>query len=350
MITFAPTTSHKLRLGANATAEEKEMHLDRLRDGLHAIDARSTKVTVGDLAGQRLAHDGSLGGVRFTKEGFASFCSRLSPNLQGVITGLDGADMGAEARADLQTDIFNRIWTARGHELEDFSLLVDSNGNKAEAIHSPSYGHVSNVDALDMMIDNKGTEESLEYYTLRGRRLDVGISDPSKKIAPRTKRSPDGEDITAIKYLQNSEDSSLRFQFGIGLYTLICTNGMRIGKEYTIASAIHRSGILESISRQLRNIQNHDLSEVFGKVEGATQIMLDEEIQARSKRFLEARLPKKEVTDLVTERASFDGQSIPTVYEVFSAITEGAHAGGHDLVQQVKREEVAFQYMNAMVA
>jgi hypothetical protein len=346
MINFSPTTKHSLRLGPDASDEDKVSNLNRLREGLQTIDDNTERVEVSTVQGAPLTMSGILGGYQFTKEGFASLCSKLSPNTFGLLKGIENADMGADNKTQLQTEIFNKLWSARSHELDDSMFLVDSRTNKIEAVHSSSYGYVSNVEALDLAMGSLSSEETLEYYKVHGRSIDIGISDPQNRFSVPTKRAPDGEAITAIKYLQNSEDGHRRFLMGLGLYTFICTNGMRVGKEFNIVDAVHRSNIVENVRHQLRSASEYDLSGVFAKVRNSTQIQLTDELRGKSLTFLKDRIGARSAKQYLSDDVAFQDGEVPTVYEVFSAMTEDAHSSGISLDKQQDLETAGFAYMD----
>lgn len=346
MIQFAPTTNRSLRLGKDASVEEKNDNLDRLRSGLQAIDDRTDRIEVDTLQGANLDHSGIMSGFQFTKEGFASLCSKLSPNSFGFLKGLDNADMGADSKTELQTKIFNDLWRARSHELDGCKFLVDTATNKIEAVHSKSYGYVSNLEALDLAMSNVTPEETLEYYKVHGRSIDIGIANPSQRISVPTSRLPDGEEITGIKYIQNSEDGRSRFTMGLGLFTYVCTNGMKIGQEFNIVDAIHRSNIVENIRHQLRSASETDLSGIFNKVRNSTQIRLTDELRGKSFSFLKDRVGVKSAKQYTADSVAFVEGSVPTIYEVFSAITEDAHVNGTSIDRQGDLEKAGFAYMD----
>lgn len=350
MITLAPTTKRNLRFGIGTDRAEKQAHIARLRDGLKTIDENTERVEVSSLLNAPLTLQGKIGDYQFTKEGFSSLCSRLSPNTFAFLKGIDNADMGTENKTFLQTKIFNDIWTARSHELDGAKFLVDTRTNKVEAVHSSSYGHISNVDALDMTIENLSSEESLEWYKVYGRSLDVGISDASKHITIPTARMPDGETITAVKYLQNSEDGRSRFLMGMGLYTFICTNGMRIGKEYNIVDAIHRSNIMDNIREQLSKSRDMNMTSIFSNIHKASVTRLTEELRQKSYTYLKDRVGSRQAKEFTSDSVAFKEGEVPTVYEVHSAITQEAHFNRVDISKQAELETLGFNYLNKMVA
>jgi hypothetical protein len=350
MINFAPATSHSLRFGVGDSPADKAVHLQRLRDGLSVIDAATRNVSTNLMSNNSLEHDGTIAGHMFTRQGFAQVCSRLSPNSYSFIKGLNNADMAEDDITTLQTHIFNEVWNARGHELDGSTFLVDSTSNKIEAIQSATYGHVSNVDALDMTIEQLDEGEELEWYKLNGRSLDVGISEPDKRISIPTTRQPNGETITAVKYLQNSEDGTSRFQLGIGLYTFICTNGMRIGKEFNLVSAVHRANIVDNIRKQLGSARDFDMSHVFNNLQMAAATRLTDELREKSYTILRDTVGKRQAKAYTSDEVAFGEEKTPTIYEVFSAMTQDAHARGMDMNKQVELENLAFRYMNKALA
>jgi hypothetical protein len=348
MINFAPTTRRTKRFGTDATAEDKATHLERLRQGLAVIDDNTERVEVDTLRGATLDHNGIMGNYRFSKEGFASLCSRLSSHTFGFLKGIDSSDMSADSKKELQTKIFNDLWRARSHELDGSKFLVstESDGpHKIEAVHSKTYGYLSNVDSLNMVTSNLSSEETLEYYKLHGRTLDVGIGDPTKNFRIPTRRAPDGEDITALRYVQNSEDGSSRFMVGLGLYWYICVNGCRFGTEYNIASARHRSGVLESVRHQLRETTDFDFGNIITMFKNSTEIKLTDELRGKSFTWLKDRVGARQAKEFLSDDVAFVQGEVPSLYEINANITEKSHSGGYSVRDQSDLETTAFKYL-----
>ena len=350
MITFAPTTSRTIRFGENSTNEDKTSHLDRLRSGLQMIERNTSKISLADVSSAELTTEGILGDYRLTKEGFSTLCSRLSPNTFSFLKGIDNADMGNDNKTHLQTKLFNEVWKARKHELDGMNMLVDTSSNKIEAIHSASYGHIPNTDALEMTLSNITSTDNLAWYKLHGRTLDVGISDDTKTILVPTARKPEGETITVARCIKNSEDGRSRFSIMLGLYTFICENGMRLGQEFNIVNAIHRSNILENVKFQLRNANDMDMSRVMNNIQLSSTTHLTDELRARSYSYLKDLLGSSKAKEFTSDEVAFTEGKVPTIYEVHSAITEHAHKNISDVTKQAEYENIGFKYLTKMVA
>jgi hypothetical protein len=345
MITFAPTTRRQKRFGTDATAEDKVTHLERLRQGLQIIDDNTERVDVDTLRGATLDHEGIMSGYRFSKEGFSNLCSKLSGHTFSFLQGIDQSDMGIDSKRELQTKIFNDLWRARSHELDGCKFLVDSTTNKIEAVHSKSYGYLSNSDSLQMMVNNLGTEEVLSNYKVHGRSLNVEFEDPSQTFKMPTKRAPDGETITAIKYIQNSEDGSSRFTMGMGCLYFYCSNGMKLGVQANLATGIHKSGIIESIRSQLITNKQFDMSGIFSLIENSTRVQFTDELRGKAYSFLKDQLGITRAKKFVSDEVAFRGGDVPSLFESFSALTEDAHAGGYSIRDQSDMELTGFKYL-----
>jgi hypothetical protein len=133
---------------------------------------------------------------------------------------------------------------------------------------------------------------------------------------------------------------------GLGLYTFICTNGMRVGQEFNIVDAVHRSNIVENVRHQLRSASEVDLSGVFTKVRNSTQIQLTDDLRGKSFTFLKDRVGARSAKQYLSDDVSFSEGTVPTIYEVFSAMTEDAHNKGYSLDKQQDLETAGFAYMD----
>ena len=147
--------------------------------------------------------------------------------------------------------------------MKNHKFMIRKDQMKIETVHSPSYGYFPNVQALEMVLSGLENDFRLEWYKIRGRKMDVGLARPEESFIIPTDRKPDGELITGVRYITNSEDSSTRLLAGAGLYTFICTNGMRIGNEYELLNIMHRGDVTRKIQSQMRMIDSVDLTKVL---------------------------------------------------------------------------------------
>jgi len=351
MIQFAPTTKKGIRFGSNVPTQDKTAHLDRLRQGLADIDANTQLVDVNTVSRAPLSMDGIMSEYKFTREGFASLCSKLSPNSFGLLQGIESADMGVEAKTTLQTEIFNKLWNARSHELDGCNFLVDSRSNKVEAVHSKTYGYLSNHTALEMLLEQFDADNSLTYYKLHGRTIDVGLEDPTKKYRLPTRRKPEGEDISGFRYLNNSEDGSSKFSIGHGMLVWICSNGMKIlDKQQSICSAYHKSSIIENIRYQLRQNSDIDYGRIFQLMENSTKILFTDEIRAKAYSFLKDNIGTNLAKKFTSDEVSMTKGEIPSLYCCHASVTEEAHKGPYSVRQQSEMEDTGYRLLQKFAA
>jgi hypothetical protein len=346
----APTFNAGMRIRNNQDGDSVKSETIEFISGLNAREKRTSRVPFSQAVAP-MDENGTLGGVKPTSEGWRHLCNEIAPGLYTYLRGWESRAMGKDRVQKIQMQTFNSAFEARRRDLgrHQVTLVETPDGQTTlEAITSPRYQLIPNLELLLKSPQIFGSDIELATIDVKGRQMQATFIDPRHRKKIHSERAQEGEVIDLGFSLKNSEDRSMTVGVNCSAYLQHCTNGMRSTKSIHNVSARHVGRNVDF--RKLASLNSGELSGVIDMMAESSQVRLDDGSLKTHTSWVAKRTNKEMASSLVSPSVAYKGyhgqSAMPTVFDVFNAITEMAHADRSlDVEKQIQLEGLGFDYI-----
>jgi len=156
-----------------------------------------------------------------------------------------------------------------------------------------------------------------EYKSVRVRDASrVGYQKHFVRLSHPTMLTSRHSDLKLQLLVTNSHDGSSAFTIALGIYRLVCSNGLVVGTEFEKISIRHQGNVLEQIEPAIERMvaQVQKLDEMLDRMKGIT--LTPAQIQKFYGEAIKLRFENKTVSDVIitSRRTADDANDLFTVY------------------------------------
>ena len=305
---------------------DRQVELNTFLGQLEHIDASTAVVDLKTRPEFSFDRDGyaALNGYHLTKESLDDLTNSLCPGLSRVSREIDD-----DSRI---TELINHF-IDQGR-MENYKAVI-YNG-KIDTLNTPTYGRLSNVDAIHTFINTNKHYEA-ERFSLHGRTVKLHLTDPASTRHFVSGRAPVGEIGKMGLTITTDESGRHALSFAQMAYLVFCSNGCMSAKNLFSVKARHTKNILEKVSNTAITLN----SNVLDTIVSSSQLQLDDKTRQLSASYLTGKVNQLVVTRALAENSH-------TVFDAMNVITEYEDIKGLSAEQQVTRERTGFEYADYM--
>jgi hypothetical protein len=349
MFSNAKTTSFHSRFGENGGDEAATT---KFVSRLVEIEQSTDRLPLSEIISPMDPVSGQFtGGVQVTTEGWNALMGSMTPGLGGYLAGIRRTASHESQAIESVAKVFNADLESNRRGLSQYTATVHNrhDGAALESVYSQKYKLKSNLQSFeDLATYLPTTEVDVKALRLRGRqiRVDMGIQGMEKSI--RTERAEEGEVIGTSLSMMNSEDKTMCFGFQLGLFMQHCTNGMVSTKKLAQAKAKHLGAMDSALKSQMGKMDLKSTIPIIDMIEKASTVRLEEKDQAIHKSWVARQSSAKYAESVVNPSVAYTGYhgaQNPSVFDIFCAMTEGAHKNTTDIQEAFKEEALSHKYL-----
>ena len=339
-------SSVRLREGDAETPEKVGAFIQGMIDR----ENRTRRVAFGSVI-DYMDDNGTLNEISGTNEGWRNLCNEMAPGLYSYMKSWETRGMPNDQVLKIQKDTFNTALDARHTQLRSHTVTIfddPNNGPQLEAIYSPRYKLITNMDILNEVPKVLGGDITVSSMSIKGRQFQAHLTDPSLRKEFRSERAEEGEIINMGYQVRNSEDRSLSVGVSLSAFLQHCTNGMVSEKALHNVSARHIGSTLslEHVSK----LRGQSMEGVIDLVAKSAQVRLDDGSMETHKKWVTKQVNKEYAEQTVNPLTAYRGyhgkNKFPTVFDVFNKITEDAHKKpGLSVEEKISLEKTGTQYV-----